>query len=253
MLAYLVAFVILQAIILLHVGVMALTGWLFGLHVQEVALGNGPELFGWAIGGIRFKVNLLPIGGYSKFLGVKDDDDPLVGLESNITSYSELHPLLKVVHNLSGCLVLLLAASAAVAIPVGFESPASIVDLAPDNQRHALALGEYTVGEAIDSIPTFAASQVFSSSHPAPLRQIATLAGDTPVAWLTFFSLLAFIFAAYNLVPIPLLNGGFALMFMIEWIRGRQFSERFYMQAGNIGIVLCLVMFPLFWWRLLRG
>ncbi len=42
-------------------------GKLVGAKIEEIAVFNGPELIGFNIGGIRFRINYLPLGSYVKF------------------------------------------------------------------------------------------------------------------------------------------------------------------------------------------
>jgi regulator of sigma E protease len=45
----------------------------FGIHAEVFSIGFGPELFGWTDrNGTRWKVSLVPLGGYVKFLGDSD-------------------------------------------------------------------------------------------------------------------------------------------------------------------------------------
>ncbi|MBS0548484.1 MAG: RIP metalloprotease RseP [Proteobacteria bacterium] len=45
----------------------------FGIHAEVFSIGFGPELFGWTDrNGTRWKVSMVPLGGYVKFLGDSD-------------------------------------------------------------------------------------------------------------------------------------------------------------------------------------
>ena len=44
-----------------------------GVHVEVFSIGFGPELFGWTnAAGTRWKICLLPLGGYVKMFGEND-------------------------------------------------------------------------------------------------------------------------------------------------------------------------------------
>ena len=45
----------------------SLGGKLVGAEIEEIAIFNGPALFGFEVGGIKFRLNLLPLGSYVKF------------------------------------------------------------------------------------------------------------------------------------------------------------------------------------------
>ena len=50
-----------------------LAGRAFGVGAESFSIGFGPELFGWTDkGGTRWKIGLLPLGGYVRFVGDAD-------------------------------------------------------------------------------------------------------------------------------------------------------------------------------------
>lgn len=50
----------------------------FGIHAEVFSIGFGPELFGWTDrSGTRWKVSMIPLGGYVKFLGDSDGSSSL--------------------------------------------------------------------------------------------------------------------------------------------------------------------------------
>ncbi|HEU5095800.1 MAG TPA: RIP metalloprotease RseP [Reyranella sp.] len=50
----------------------------FGIHAEVFSIGFGPELFGWTDRrGTRWKVSLIPLGGFVKFLGDSDGSSAL--------------------------------------------------------------------------------------------------------------------------------------------------------------------------------
>ncbi|SJZ47442.1 regulator of sigma E protease [Enhydrobacter aerosaccus] len=50
----------------------------FGIHAEVFSIGFGPELFGWTDrNGTRWKVSMVPLGGYVKFLGDSDGSSAL--------------------------------------------------------------------------------------------------------------------------------------------------------------------------------
>jgi len=50
----------------------------FGIHAEVFSIGFGPELFGWTDrNGTRWKVSMIPLGGFVKFLGDSDASSAL--------------------------------------------------------------------------------------------------------------------------------------------------------------------------------
>jgi regulator of sigma E protease len=86
-----------------------------------------------------------------------------------------------------------------------------------------------------------------SSDNLTSLLTIADYAGQSasagPASFLTLLVLLSLSLGFFNLLPIPILDGGQIVYQAAEWIRGRPLSERAYMlgqQAGLIAIVLLM-------------
>jgi regulator of sigma E protease len=54
----------------------------FGIHAEVFSIGFGPELFGWTDkNGTRWKISLIPLGGFVKFLGDSDGSSALPSAE----------------------------------------------------------------------------------------------------------------------------------------------------------------------------
>ena len=77
---------------------------------------------------------------------------------------------------------------------------------------------------------------------------IAQVAGESAaiglVSFLTLVAYLSITLGVINLLPIPMLDGGWILFGIIEMIRGRSLSERFLMTAQGLGLaVVASIMF----------
>lgn len=86
-----------------------------------------------------------------------------------------------------------------------------------------------------------------SSDNLTSLITIADYAGQYasagPTSYLTLLVLLSLSLGFFNLLPIPILDGGQIVFQAAEWIRGRPLSERVYLlgqQAGLVAIVLLM-------------
>jgi len=74
------------------------------------------------------------------------------------------------------------------------------------------------------------------------------IAGGGQFGWISFFSTLALLsisLGIINLFPIPVLDGGHATFFLIEWIRGRPLSLRVMEIAMQVGLFLIVSLFAL--------
>jgi regulator of sigma E protease len=65
------------------------------------------------------------------------------------------------------------------------------------------------------------------------------------IAFLTNLALLSVTLGLVNLLPIPVLDGGHATFFMIEWIRGRPVSVKVMEIAMQVGLFILIALFAL--------
>jgi len=75
---------------------------------------------------------------------------------------------------------------------------------------------------------------------------IADFAGQSAqmgwVSYLTFLALISISLGVLNLLPIPLLDGGHLMYYVIEIVKGKPVSERFMELGQRVGLALLLVM-----------
>ncbi len=77
------------------------------------------------------------------------------------------------------------------------------------------------------------------------------MAGGGKHGWISFFNALALLsisLGLFNLLPIPVLDGGHATFFLIEWIRGRPLSLKVLEMAMQVGMfaIITLIAFVLY-------
>jgi regulator of sigma E protease len=69
-----IAILILGVLILVHELGHFIMARATGIAVDEFAIGFGKELFGWQKGETRYRINLIPLGGYCKMRGEESED-----------------------------------------------------------------------------------------------------------------------------------------------------------------------------------
>lgn len=78
---------------------------------------------------------------------------------------------------------------------------------------------------------------------------IARLAGESAIygleSFLSFTAYLSISLGVLNLLPIPVLDGGHLMFYLIEWVRGRPVSERIQHIGQSIGLGLLLMFMGL--------
>ena len=66
-------FLVLTLLVFVHEYGHYWVGRRFGIHAEVFSIGFGPEIFGWTDrNGTRWKISIIPLGGYVKFLGDND-------------------------------------------------------------------------------------------------------------------------------------------------------------------------------------
>lgn len=88
---------------------------------------------------------------------------------------------------------------------------------------------------------------LFSSDGVKSLGGFGTIGNLFPASWdwYLFWKMTAFlsiILAFMNILPIPALDGGYALMLIYEAITGRKPSEKFMERAGTIGFIILVLL-----------
>lgn len=110
-----------------------------------------------------------------------------------------------------------------------------------------LAVGEMvdTTVLTLDMIKKMVMGLVSTKNLSGPIT-IAKLAGDTARSgmeqFLSFLALLSVSLGVINLLPIPVLDGGHILFFVIELVIGRPLSERVQIWGLQIGVVIVASM-----------
>ncbi|WP_137820481.1 RIP metalloprotease RseP, partial [Pseudomonas sp. 2FG] len=85
----------------------------------------------------------------------------------------------------------------------------------------------------------FGELSVKNLSGPITIAKVAGASAQSGVGdFLNFLAYLSISLGVLNLLPIPVLDGGHLLFYLIEWVRGRPLSERVQGWGMQIGISL---------------
>ncbi len=78
-------------------------------------------------------------------------------------------------------------------------------------------------------------------SGPITIAKVASASAQSGlVSWLGVLALLSISLGVLNLLPIPVLDGGHLLFYLVEWIKGSPVSERVQMVGFQIGVSIVL-------------
>jgi len=78
------------------------------------------------------------------------------------------------------------------------------------------------------------------------IAQVANASANQGLAWfLSFLAVISLSLGILNLLPIPILDGGHLLYYLIEWIKGSPLSERALVAGQYVGLALLVTLMSL--------
>ncbi len=78
-------------------------------------------------------------------------------------------------------------------------------------------------------------------SGPITIAKVASASAQSGLAsWLGVLALLSISLGVLNLLPIPVLDGGHLLFYLVEWVKGSPVSERVQMVGFQIGVSIVI-------------
>ena len=86
-------------------------------------------------------------------------------------------------------------------------------------------------------------------SGPIAIAQVAASTAESGImTWLSFLALLSISLGAINLLPIPVLDGGHIVFYLLEGLMGRPVPERVQMMSYQVGLlaVFALMVFVIY-------
>lgn len=192
---------------------------LFGVGTPTFSIGIGPTLFEKKVGRTLFSFSLLPLGGYTSILG-RYETIPLYPQASFTTkpAYQQLLIILGgVIFNMLFALFI------------------NIFQRLRRKRQKASSLTQETA---------------FPQKIIGPLGIINLIAQKTTAGYASFFSLLAWLsfnIALFNLLPLPLLDGGQAVILMFEKIVRHPLHEKIstFISLVSLTIIGLLLIYTL--------
>jgi regulator of sigma E protease len=111
------------------------------------------------------------------------------------------------------------------------------IDALPEAVKATGQLGVDTVGMLWRMVTGAASLQ--NLSGPITIAQVANTTAARGVAWFLYFlAMLSVSIAILNLLPIPVLDGGHLLVYLIELVQGRPLGDRVLVAGQYLGLVL---------------
>ena len=89
-------------------------------------------------------------------------------------------------------------------------------------------------------------ASVKNLSSVISIAQVANASANQGVAWfLGFLAIISLSLGILNLMPIPILDGGHIVMYLVEWIKGSPVSERTLIAGQYVGLALLVTLMSL--------
>jgi membrane-associated protease RseP (regulator of RpoE activity) len=204
-----------------HISTMAVVGWRLGATVKEVSLFFSPVVIRFRYRGVNYQLGILPLGGSVRF---KDDQDKPKGSEEllfaadmEVPGLSDLHPLKRAAIPAAGCAALIVLGA---------------LCLGPWASVRSLGRGFLQLMPAAPWTPAWVpggralANRFVSLFRGGPFRvALGVLAAKQ---------------AAFNLLPLPPLNGGVIVISLAGW--KKRLPEMAEIMANYVGIFFAILL-----------
>ncbi|MEK7179187.1 MAG: site-2 protease family protein [Patescibacteria group bacterium] len=223
-----------------------------GIAVKAFSVGFGTELFGWNNRhGTRFKLSLLPLGGYVEFLKPEEQKETRA-YEHTAFDTSNVWARIAVVA--AGPIANIMCAFALFSFFFYATSGGGLsaqtngkYTLAAAVERSAQEIANVTVLTfgTLGDVGTGEKSVRETFSGPVGIAHIAERI-TSKYGWIGFLFLSAHISLALgimNLLPIPILDGGYLFFYVVEALSGRPLKKKWLTAVNIAGIVLLLALF----------
>ncbi len=200
--SYLLVIVVLGLLILAHEAGHLWAALLAGIPIERFSIGFGPKLFGWKRGQTEYVVSAIPIGGYC--MPALEDQD----------SFWRIPVGKRIAFSLGGPLANLVCSLVLLAIHDVIVQGWSLgnVLLLPLIQTWQLSV------DFITSIPLMFAQPDQLSGVVGIVAQGGQYAGMDLLKMLQFAVILNLNLFVFNLLPIPALDGGKVILYLLEMI-----------------------------------
>jgi membrane-associated protease RseP (regulator of RpoE activity) len=193
-------------VMLVHTAGLAIAGRIAKASILEIAIFTGPALIKIKIRGVAFRLNLLPIGSYVHYATALDASDP-----DGAKLLKDLHPLTRAIIASSGCIALLLLGAACLGTAV---------------TQHTMSGFSQIIMGALS--PLAYGAQL--------LQQLYQFASTEPL--FATLGLVASKETAFNLLPIPVLNGGDIIINLVSIVK--PISDPLKAKLNMLGLLLML-------------
>jgi regulator of sigma E protease len=193
-----------------------------GIEVESFALGFGPVLYSFNYWNTEFSLRAIPLGGFIKPAGI--DKSPS---ESSSDEYFGKAWYKRLLVAYAGPLMnFVLAFVIFVGLVFIKDSRPQTLANTSTNISHSVTLSSRICWYQISQTYLIISSKLGQHQNPGLMGPIGIFQAVSQAAssWVEIFSMMAAISIAiglFNILPIPLLDGGFAVLFLWEGLTGK--------------------------------
>jgi membrane-associated protease RseP (regulator of RpoE activity) len=212
-----------------HEAAHMLVSKLFGVKVDRFALGFGQILLAKKIGETSYELRLLPLGGFVKCHGEDPESSVKRGFFSLPWHKRALVALAGPAASLLLGFLILYGILLANGWPIfaAFSQDCRIVSFifASTYKFFAGTLPKEMAGDGISG----------------PVMIVKVLADSfrhSPAQFFQVLSLVSLSLGLFNLLPLPMLDGGYVFLYALEGIRGKKWSAKVYIVWNAVGMAL---------------
>lgn len=216
-----------------HEAAHMLVSKLFGVKVNKFAIGFGPKLFSKTVGETSYELRLLPLGGFVQCHGENPQSKVKRGFFSLPWWKRSLIALAGPVASLLLGFLMLYGVLLAHHWPLiaGFVKALSIVAFVFKTTF------QFLTGTLPHTLQAVAASNGVSG----PIMIVKILSDSLKQGWDLFVYVLAMVslsLGMFNLLPLPMLDGGHVFLYTLEGIRGKKWPTKVYVIWNLLGVAL---------------
>ena len=247
-----------------YVLVQAWVASALGILVEQVQVGFGPTLWQRKIGHTLYRWALWPLGGFTKFRGLDDDELQRPPLPEGFVRFQEASPLGRLAVALSGPMSNLVIGMAVLMIPVYTSDSHLAVGENKSQLLRPSAIPGLTQSEGKPSIESQLRLARDSGGEfllrTCTLRSLSGWGGilaffyTTGVAgtaslqaWTSLAGVMLVTLGLGNLLPIPCLNGWQALEFIYELILRQPVPTTISVWSRIVGLLILVTGCPFRW------
>jgi regulator of sigma E protease len=225
--AYIAAVVIISLIIIIHEAGHLAAARAVGVKIKIFSIGFGPALFAFKTGCTEYRFSLIPLGGYV-LPDVADEQE-----------FFALSPVKRFVFSLggpAGNIIAALVALAAINIFTHGPSLHSLL-LAP------LATAASFTGHFFAAVPALFSRPEELSGIVGIVSQGGASIGADSFRALGFAALMNLNLALFNLLPLPVLDGGKIALYVMETVHPRMVRLHIPLSIASWVMILALTLY----------